>query len=559
MSIFSLNKLLAKGEECSLKLRKLTKDCIDLIYPDITFYVSVFRISKSGFILFDSDIFEQSAFANSTYVSEARGIITDEEPIGLLGMLASGCYDIKKYLTKACIEMSVDKHHYIPFVTHNNKGCNGIIVSFGRHDDSDMSSILRLEIVLSSLQNMYSRLEIEFSQGLVRSTYFFNKSIDIHNIVEESCKYFLHEKCITRSHGASYTTLYNVLSELSTLTYEKKGHASSIVFLKNDNSVEYDFVFENAHNIHDLRKTRKLLELTGEDRCLACYDYESYGLSKNVNKINTAIVSFNGQYSWDLTVFNVPILSFRYGKLGISQKDRGQIVFESIMRTLPSINSGSIEKIEKIVMDCLSGGIGTILVFSNIAEDEAERLKLEGIRPRKFELDPRQACYLAKIDGAILIDFDLVCHGFGVILDGTAVSAGNAGRGARYNSACRYYEKVKSKSDTIIFVLSDDGTLDIMPSYEPLISRLFLEDLIDKFKNISFGSSHVLPVAYRHLFNELKKYEKYLTENMCNNINAVIRLANEKSKTFSLLHLTDSEFTHGDADDSWFKEHWYDA
>lgn len=45
---------------------------------------------------------------------------------------------------------------------------------------------------------------------------------------------------------------------------------------------------------------------------------------------------------------------------------------------------------------------------------------------------------LASIDGAVMVDYNGICHGFGFILDGTAMIEGEIGRGSRYNSAQNY-------------------------------------------------------------------------------------------------------------------------
>lgn len=45
---------------------------------------------------------------------------------------------------------------------------------------------------------------------------------------------------------------------------------------------------------------------------------------------------------------------------------------------------------------------------------------------------------LLKNDGAVMVDYNGVCYGFGIILDGRARLRGDVGRGSRFNSALNY-------------------------------------------------------------------------------------------------------------------------
>lgn len=553
MFVFPYN-LSRKDEESHLKLRELVSNCLEIINPNMTAYVSVFRISQTSFQFFDSDIFDESELINCEQITEARKKIPDEGPTSLLGLVASPYHEIEECIKNVCTELYSDKLHILPYFSYQNKGYDGIIISLDGYDKGEISSTLRSELVSLALRRLCLDIKLEFKTNFGFS-YSILKDVDINAIIDNVCKYFLYSKCINTHSVSNYSHLYTIISEISSMTYEKKGHSSSVVFLRPEQFIEYDIVFDESHDITDLRKTRKLLELTSANRALACIDYRTYGLSANIDKNLCAVVNFNGQFSWDFIFSNEHILSFRYGKLSIPSGDVRKNIFESIMRTLGVHDRVKIEAVQRIVSACLANGVGTTLVFSDIASKEAERLKYDGIKPKAFMLEPDQACYLAKIDGAVLIDFDLVCHSFGVILDGKALMQGNSGRGARYNSACRYFEEIKSESKTIIFVLSDDGTIDILPHYEPLISRKILEDLVAKFRNIPI--KFPLSRRYRHLLGELNKYQKYLTKDMVVSVNEVIKSENEHSEKFSILSLPTNEFKHEGADDSWFKEYWY--
>src|SRR6185312_16774328 len=78
------------------------------------------------------------------------------------------------------------------------------------------------------------------------------------------------------------------------------------------------------------------------------------------------------------------------------------------------------------------------------------------------------AAAAARIDGALLVDQTGDLVGIGAILDGEVVDAGTNARGSRYNSALRY---VQAHKGTVALVISDDGSVDVLPKLRPRISR----------------------------------------------------------------------------------------
>ena len=82
---------------------------------------------------------------------------------------------------------------------------------------------------------------------------------------------------------------------------------------------------------------------------------------------------------------------------------------------------------------------------------------------------------ITAIDGAVMCDFDGVCHAIGVILDGMTIGGSQEGsaqgaieskkleedisRGARYNSAIRYKN---ANPCSIICIVSEDGDVNII-------------------------------------------------------------------------------------------------
>ena len=110
---------------------------------------------------------------------------------------------------------------------------------------------------------------------------------------------------------------------------------------------------------------------------------------------------------------------------------------------------------------------GTILIFSEMAEKEADRLGRCGraIRVRPFDPDAcrGQLMDLTGIDGAMLLDLSGICHAIGTLLDGEAIEHSNRARGARYNSTYTYIENQKKLGVKCLgLVISEDGMMDFV-------------------------------------------------------------------------------------------------
>ena len=109
---------------------------------------------------------------------------------------------------------------------------------------------------------------------------------------------------------------------------------------------------------------------------------------------------------------------------------------------------------------------GTMVVFTENADDEAKRLKESGICIEPADiLDGKLVTAATAIDGAIICDMDGICYSIGTILDGTTSKNADSSRGARYNSAIRYMEQQKNKKKrTFIVVVSEDGYVNCFSS-----------------------------------------------------------------------------------------------
>jgi hypothetical protein len=102
---------------------------------------------------------------------------------------------------------------------------------------------------------------------------------------------------------------------------------------------------------------------------------------------------------------------------------------------------------------------GAVVVISTDAAGECERIAGKaGIKPLSF--DDQAISGAMSIDGAIMLDPQGVCHGVGLILDGTVGPKEDPSRGARYNSVRRY---IHGHANCVIVVVSEDGMINLLP------------------------------------------------------------------------------------------------
>ena len=108
---------------------------------------------------------------------------------------------------------------------------------------------------------------------------------------------------------------------------------------------------------------------------------------------------------------------------------------------------------------------GTILVIKHDAESFIKKYEDLCMVIDPVKLDEKNVEKLSSIDGAIIMDENCICYGFGAVLDGLDTGFGNRGRGARYNSSERFYNLYKNETDTdlMVFILSDDGNYNFFP------------------------------------------------------------------------------------------------
>lgn len=327
----------------------------------------------------------------------------------------------------------------------------------------------------------------------------------------------------------SYCTssLIEEIDDISAKTYEGASPFGSILlgnkeYLEDNKKIKYAVKFKQGIKLEDSKRIRKLLEITNKEKDLYLIsDGKSIlGLGELIwSKINGCMlfrIDFKGILKYDLVCVHTRETECDEGEVIIKEdkkmyKCNLEIVENRIVSILfknPKVKEeeytperfkrvikseffneeeekeDQIKKIEQIVRKSREQKHGTIVVITDYetAQIELELLEKQSTIIEAGKIDSEYIQYLTSIDGAIYLDTKGNCHAIGVILDGIASHAiGDASRGARYNSAYRYLNKLKEQEKKcVIAIISEDGMVDIIPEIKDEEKAIALvEEIID--------------------------------------------------------------------------------
>ena len=399
------------------------------------------------------------------------------------------------------------------------------------HDTDKTKYIISTEYILENNELSFFYLTYSHRKILIKNDYFFECCKELLNnfIFQYKCgktkfyntEYYqtilknaainllstLSENCLIYGQNSS---IFTDINELSLLTYEKNKTNGLIYFLftdELDNYSNYTFKFLNKipFNNENCKLLRKYLELTDARNQIGLISDTNYiyGIGKEDHKFNYFSVTYKNGFSWDLLKNDKKLFSVKNNKICIENEDLFLREFETIYKQeFSNIYEGSnLKNIQKCILSLFKENKGTILVISNkskeIINDNYKDLStlIDTIR-----LDDNNIKKLSSIDGAIFIDENANCYGFGAILDGLDTKKGNPARGSRYNSSQRFFSYYKDKYSPenlklLVFILSDDGNYDIFPQKKDWFSLLLhyigtkeqcsINELYKEFKSLA--------------------------------------------------------------------------
>ena len=284
---------------------------------------------------------------------------------------------------------------------------------------------------------------------------------------------FLFEQIIARTIDdyvfSRFCLSTDFLMALSASTYEK-AYLKNKVFIsiagvdrgKRHDDLILKFDEDIMFSMPNLRRVRKLLELNG-NALVVGKELRIKGFTDTEARDYEGILELNGFLSWSLTYEGNRIV-YRNGIYRLrNPQEEDQPLPEGLKAAIKELYPDQEKKLIEAIIEAAKQEHGTVVIIGT-AEDilsESKRLRSRGtaIKPRK--LNSSIIRMITSVDGAVLMDSNLNCTLFGVILDGDTNDAGTPARGARYNSTVTYVKRRAQFGQCFIgVIISEDGTID---------------------------------------------------------------------------------------------------
>ena len=309
--------------------------------------------------------------------------------------------------------------------------------------------------------------------------------------------------------------LFSALNEVSSLTYERSGAKGNLTVTSYETLEKWLTIkFSRPVPLRESRTLRKVLQLSDGTTSVLADPTRAYGLGIGKTAPDVLEISIPGHAEWNASVNGDKFVTVRYGKATIPSRPLElERLIDAAERTVGDPNT---RRIWEIVEAAQASGKGCTIVVSKDPEAETARLRGEGMPIVPDYLEPQEVIRLGSVDGAIILGPDGRCHAFGVILDGAADEKGDRARGSRFNSAVRYQNAEKAKS--MIVVISDDGTIDLLPQLMPRVYRGEVTRSVDAFCEYCESPS-IDGREFEKLYEKVKTLEFYLNDEQCCRVN----------------------------------------
>jgi len=326
------------------------------------------------------------------------------------------------------------------------------------------------------------------------------------------------QNCISGLHN-----IFRACNTISSLFYEKSVGAGRIILARHDHpALNMQVKFPEPAELGNYRGARKLIQLASHGLALHSDSEGVYGLATisdyNEEDEDLFCVQLIDHHHWELLHSNQSIMCVRYGQPYLPKQTFDEKKLRNdLPRIFKKLDEEKISRIVYLIEEAEKESHGTMIVISESAAEEAERLKSQGTPVVPFDLTPDILQHLTSIDGAILINPDGTCHSIGTILDGNATTKGDPSRGARYNSAIRYIES--SRSPSMAVVISEDGGIDIIPNLRPAIRRSDITMRLSELQRMRSTEKSDMK-HYANIMDWLENHRFYLLKEDCELLNA---------------------------------------
>ncbi|EOO33248.1 hypothetical protein IIU_03360 [Bacillus cereus VD133] len=322
-------------------------------------------------------------------------------------------------------------------------------------------------------------------------------------------------------HG-DYFNLFEIFNLISSQYYEGGESNGRIIISNNDHpSINQTLKFSSPIDLSNHKAIRKLLEMTSGDISLLANGNEVYGMGNLINydslDEDLFIIDFKKHFTWELKYSDsvLMVVEYRQPRLPKERMDK-ELFFDHLIRTFSNINENDVNVMWDAILAATEQKHGTMVVITNKAAEEADRLNGQCINIEPINLNTEVMRLVTTIDGAVLLDPNGKCHALGVILDGRATDKGDPARGARYNSALRYLDT--QENECLIVVVSEDGDINLIPHLKPRIPRQCIDNLIKDLQQVN-ESERLDIKSFNQIMHNLERLAFYLLQEDCDKIN----------------------------------------
>lgn len=340
-------------------------------------------------------------------------------------------------------------------------------------------------------------------------------------ILRSAARRFI-ESVVVLSGNEFSGSLGEAMDRVSTTKYEKRVGVGRILLAQRDaEGLDWDLEFRERIRLRETRTLRKLLELSGRRGAALLTDGdEVYGLGRLNDRYEPASESVFelvvlGDGTWELRHHELALVTVEYGSPKLPRQRLEKSRFSDVVRRVLGAAS-DVDALWTLVETASDAEHGTMIVISAEAEPEADRLSAHGLPVVAASLQPEVLRNVVRIDGAVLVDPGGVCHGLGVILDGTARGDGDRARGARYNSAVKYL--AGASAPAVIVIVSEDGMINLLPDLRAQVRRSEIARAMDDLRTAA-AIEPVHPERFYKAFDRVKALRFYLSADQCEEAN----------------------------------------
>lgn len=328
--------------------------------------------------------------------------------------------------------------------------------------------------------------------------------------------------------------LFEACNIISSLKYEGEEAIGGIaISFQDHHNIKMNLILDKPIKISEYRKVRKFLELSDDNNVLISDSYLIYGVGQivgNYNPVNEDLfeIRFNKHYQWEVSHAGNCLMKVAYNQPHLPKnKINRDKFYADLKRIFRDITKTNLDNLWLIIIEAINQKHGTMLVVSAGASEEAARLKNQCFAVEPIRLNETLTSKITSIDGSVLLSPDGTCHAIGVILDGIANQKGDSSRGARYNSAIRYFEFTKEKYPCVIIIISEDGMINIIPNLMPQIKKLSINENIERLREIN-DKSELDIKNFNILMDWFEDYNFYLSSDQCVEINNLRKLIDKR-------------------------------